>query len=480
MDFILTCIKCRFLPFRYLCTIFQRKGKQLQMSQHIRQQSLKKQLAGLAAPIFIETLLIMMLGAVDTLMLSRHSDNSVAAVGVVNQIVMLTFLVFEVINLGTSVLCSQYLGAKLQQKVVQVVGVSLMVNAVIGFSVSAALFFFAAPILKLMGLTSELMQDGMAYMRIVGAFAFFQALSLTLSASLRSANKAIYPMMVTVVINILNIIGNYSLIFGRFGFPELGVEGAAISTAFSRGVSMLILFVILFRKHIHRFPLAYFRPFPWIELKNLMKVGLPSAGEQFSYSSSQVVITYFINMLGVEALATRTYCVNIIMFAYLFSISMAQGGAICIGHLIGENKPHAAFLMGKYVMKKSVMITLILSSILAVFGHTIFSWLTTNPEIIRLGTTILIIDVVLEIGRPINIFATNALRAAGDVNYPFFVGLVVMWSVAVGLGYLFGVPLGWGICGMWVAFLLDENIRGVIFVRRWYGMKWNHKSFIHH
>ena len=75
------------------------------------------------------------------------------------------------------------------------------------------------------------MQDGMDYMRIVGAFAFFQALSLTLSASLRSANKAIYPMMVTVVVNILNIIGNYSLIFGRFGFPELGVEGAAISTA---------------------------------------------------------------------------------------------------------------------------------------------------------------------------------------------------------------------------------------------------------
>ena len=70
---------------------------------------------------------------------------------------------------------------------------------------------------------------------------------------------------------------------------------------------MVILFVILFRKHIHRFPPAYFRPFPWVELKNLMKVGLPSAGEQLSYSSSQVVITYFINMLGVEALATRTY-----------------------------------------------------------------------------------------------------------------------------------------------------------------------------
>lgn len=444
----------------------------------IQQESLKKRLAKLAGPIFIETLLIMMLGAVDTIMLSRHSDNSVAAVGVVNQIIMLTFLIFEVINLGTSVLCSQYLGARLQKKVVQVVGVSIVVNLVVGVTVSLFLFACASPILRLMGLTPELMRDGMDYMRIVGAFAFFQAMSLTLSASLRSANKAVYPMLVTVVVNILNIIGNYSLIFGRFGFPELGVEGAAISTAFSRGISMVLLFIILFRKHIHRFPLAYFRPFPWTELKNLMKVGLPSAGEQLSYSSSQVVITYFINILGVEALATRTYCVNIIMFAYLFSISMAQGGAICIGHLIGEKKPRAAFLMGKYVMKKSVMITVILSTIIALFGHTIFGWLTTNPEIIHTGVAILFIDIVLEIGRPINIFATNALRAAGDVNYPFYVGLVVMWSVAVGLGYLFGIPLGWGICGMWVAFLLDENIRGAIFVRRWYSMKWAKKGFV--
>lgn len=79
-------------------------------------------------------------------------------------------------------------------------------------------------------------------------------------------------MLVTVVVNILNIIGNYSLIFGKLGMPELGVEGAAISTAFSRGVAMVLLFVILLRKHIRRFPLAWFRPFPVQELRNLLKV----------------------------------------------------------------------------------------------------------------------------------------------------------------------------------------------------------------
>ena len=192
----------------------------------------------------------MMLGAVDTVMLSQYSDNSVAAVGVVNQLIMFAFLIFEVINIGTSVLCSQYLGARMHKNMVQVVGVSLILNLAFGLFVSAILHYGATFLLSMMGLRSELMEYGVSYMEIVGVFAFFQAISLTISASLRSANKAVYPMMVTVVVNILNIIGNYSLIFGKFGMPALGVEGAAISTAFARGVSMVILFVILFRKHI--------------------------------------------------------------------------------------------------------------------------------------------------------------------------------------------------------------------------------------
>jgi len=441
-------------------------------------RSVRKNLAKLAVPIFIETLLIMMLGAVDTVMLSQYSDNSVAAVGVVNQLIMFAFLIFEVINIGTSVLCSQYLGAGMHKNMVQVVGVSLILNLVFGLFVSAVLHYGAHFLLTTMGLRPELMDYGVNYMEIVGAFAFFQAISLTISASLRSANKAVYPMMVTVVVNILNILGNYSLIFGKFGMPALGVEGAAISTAFACGVAMVILFVILFRKHIPKFPLAYFRPFPVKELKNLLKIGVPSAGENMSYSFSQVVLTYFINMLGNEALTTRTYVVNIVMFVYLFAIAMAQGGAICIGHLVGQKKIHAAYLLGKYVMRISILVSLVLSCIWALMGHTLFTWLTDNPEIIRLGTIILFVDVILEVGRAINIYATNALRATGDVNYPFYVGLVVQWSVAVGCGYLFGIHWGWGLVGMWCAFLLDENLRGIIFVQRWNSLKWAKKGFV--
>lgn len=447
------------------------------MDKVIQQTNIKKGLTKLVVPIFIETLLIMMLGAIDTVMLSQYSDESVAAVGVVNQIVMFAFLIFEVINIGTSVLCSQYLGAKLQQKMIQVVGVLLLLNLVVGLLVSAILHFGAATLLDWMGLRPELLQYGIGYMEIVGAFAFFQAISLTISASLRSANKAIYPMLVTVLVNIMNIVGNYILIFGKFGFPAMGAEGAAISTSIARGVCMVVLFVILFRKHISRFPLALFRPFPWIELKNLLKIGIPSAGENMSYSFSQVVITYLINILGNNALATRTYTVNIVMFVYLFAIAMAQGGAISIGHLVGQNKIRAAYLLGKFVMRISILVSLILSCIWAVFGHTIFSMLTDNEEIVRLGVTILMIDILVEIGRAVNIYATNALRSAGDVNFPFYLGVVVQWTVSVGLSYLLGIYWGWGLVGMWIAFLLDENIRAIVFVKRWNSMKWAKKGF---
>ena len=439
--------------------------------------SLRRQLAMLSVPIFIETLLIMMLGAVDTFMLSRYSGESVAAVGVVNQIVMLAFLVFEVINLGTSVICSQYLGAGLKGRIPSVVMVALLTNLLLGLAVSGVLYFGDEMILRAMGLNEVLLPYGTAYMRIVGAFAFFQALSMTLSAALRADNLAIYPMAVTFIVNIVNIIGNYTLIFGKFGMPALGVEGAAISTATCRGIAMLLLFIVVRRTIVKRIPWNVFVKFPWREIKNLLRVGLPSAGEQVSYSSSQMVITYFINMLGVEALATRTYCVNLIMFAYLFCISIALGGAICIGHLVGHGRTRGAFLLGKLVMRLSIIITASLSLLLAIAGPWVMPLLSSNPEIISLGCTILWIDVLLEFGRPTNIFATNALRAAGDVNYPFYVGVVVMWSVAVVAAYFAGIVFGLGLVGMWLAFACDENIRGVVFIRRWYSMKWASKSF---
>ena len=440
--------------------------------------SLKRQLKVITIPVFIELALVMLLGAVDTVMLSHYSDNSVAAVGLDNQLMSLIFLVYQFFSMGAAILCAQYIGAGMRKRLVQVVGMALVVNLLLGMAVSALLFFYAEHLLILMGLRPELMGDGLVYLKLTGALSFFQALSLTFSASLRSADKVVWPMAVTGIVNVLNILGNYVLIFGHWGFPQLGVEGAAIATAASRAVSMVLLAIVHFRVHIPRFPLSYFRPIPWKELRNLLKIGIPAMSENISYSLSQVVITYFINQISNEALAARTYCANMIMFVYLFCLSITQGGDILVGHLVGQWRHQAAYVLGNYFFRWALIITLTGSVMLALAGPTLLNAFTDNEEIIQMGIWVLVVDVFLEAGRTSNIFAGSTLRATGDVVYPFVVGIIFQWSIAVGLSYVIGIPLGYGLVGMWIGFALDESIRGVILVRRWQSGKWRTKSFV--
>ena len=447
-------------------------------SESVTNSSLKRQLKVLTIPVFIEIALVMLLGVVDTLMLSRYSDNSVAAVGLDNQLISLVFLVYQFFSMGAAILCAQYIGAGLRKRLVQVVGMALVVNLMLGLVVSALLYYHAEWLLRLMGLRPELMGDGLVYLRLTGAWSFFQALSLTFSASLRSADKVKYPMVVTAIANVINIFGNYALIFGHWGCPQMGVEGAAIATVVSRAIATVLLGVIHFRVHIPRFPLNYFRPMPWKELRNLFHIGIPAMSENISYSLSQVVITYFINQISNEALAARTYCVNLIMFVYLFCISITQGGDILVGHLVGQQRHQAAYVLGNYFLRFSMMVTLTGSALLALTGKSILSLFTDNQEIIAMGFWVLIIDWFLEIGRVSNIFAVGTLRATGDVVYPVIIGILFQWTIAVGLSYIIGIPLGYGLVGMWVGFALDENIRGVVLLRRWRSGKWREKGFV--
>lgn len=462
--------------------------------------SIKKNLYRLTLPIFIDIALVMLLGAVDTVMLSRFSDDAVAAVGLDNQLVSLVFLIYQFFSMGAAILCAQYFGARLRSRFIQIAGISIVVNMLLGMLLSAVMFFWAQPILTMFGLRENLMADGVTYLKITGALSFFQALSLTFSAILRSTGKTLYPMLATVAVNILNICGNYALIFGNWGCPAMGVEGAAWATAVSRVVAMFILLCFMptvwpaakvgskaacrSLKHLGvritgkaRAFAAYFHPFPVQELKNLFYIGIPAMSEELSYSLSQVAITYFINQISTEALTTKIYCSTAITFVILFSTSIVQGGDILVGHYVGQLRYRAAYILGNYVFRTGMILTLIVATVLALCGRPLLQFLTDNEEIIALGTWIFIIDWVLNIGRVKNIFACGTLRATGDAVYPVVVGVIFQWVVAVGFAWFVGIPLGYGLIGFWLAFCLDENLRGIILMRRWHSQKWRGKSF---
>lgn len=440
-------------------------------------KKLRKQLFHLTNPIFFETLLLMATGAVDVFMLGRYADEAVAASGVVNQLVFLVSLVYMITTLGTSVLCAQYLGARQHRNVAQVIGLSLIINTLMGIIVSMGLYCFAPQLLNVMGLKEDLIRYGIPYMWWIGGSSVFLALAMTLGAILRSFKKAYYPMLVALIINVVNVLGNYLFIFGHGGFPSMGIAGAGLSTALCRFLAVVLLALILFTKVTAWPRFKNFIPFPWDKIKNLLIVGLPAAGENISYDLSQLVITYFTVMLGTVSLTVRTYAMNIVMFSFVFAIAIGHGASIMIGHLVGENRTKAAFSLEKYSVRWAMIVTVIIALITAILGKPLFTFLSQNPEVVKMGALILAVDVVLEIGRAVNITAVNSLIAAGDVMFPFLTGVIVMWGVATLFSYILGIWAGWGLVGIWLSMALDELIRAAVFERRWQSCKWQNKSF---
>ncbi|WP_261854615.1 MATE family efflux transporter [Clostridium folliculivorans] len=440
----------------------------------------KRQLTvfNLTWPIFIETLLFMLLGSVDTLMLSRYSDNSVAAVGVSNQLISMMNIMFGILSTGTSVLIAQNLGAGNKKMASKVATVSLIINLLFGLVLSGIMYFAAHGILGAMGIRPELMKFAVQYLQIVGGFLFMQAVMMTCTAIVRSHGLTKISMYVTIGMNVLHVVLDYIFIFGAFGVPVLGVSGVAISTNISKLLGLIVMIFVVFRNVERGFSLKNLKPFPTKIVKDLLKIGVPTAGEQLSYNVSQLVITYFINFLGNEALTTKAYVQNIVMFAYLFSIAIGQGTEILIGHLVGAEENDKAYKTCIHSLKLALKISFGIGIMFAILRNQALGIFTSNSNILAVGGVILIIDAFLEPGRSFNLVVINSLRASGDVKFPVYMGIFSMWGVSVTLSYLLGIKLGLGLAGMWIAFACDEWFRGVLMLWRWRTRKWEKMAFV--
>ncbi|UOE93229.1 MATE family efflux transporter [Alkalihalobacillus sp. LMS39] len=438
----------------------------------------KLTLFALTWPIFIEIFLHMLMGSADTLMLSQYSDEGVAAVGVANQVLSLIVVMFGFIAVGTSVLIAQYIGARQEQEAGRIAVVSLVANFAFALLLSIGIALFSSPILKLMNIPAELMEPAMVYLIIVGGFSFVQALLMTAGAIIKSHGFTKDAMYVTIGMNVLNVIGNYLVLFGPFGFPVLGVTGVAISTTVSRGIGLIILMVILYKRVNGDLPFSFLRKYPKKQLGDLLKIGVPSAGEHISYNSSQLMITFFIAMLGTEALTTKVYAQNLMMFISLFSIAVSQSTQILIGHQVGAGKIKEAYQRCIKSLNIAILISLVMAGVFSLFREDLLRIFTSNSDIIALGSILILLTIILEPGRAFNLVVINSLRAAGDVRFPVYMGILSMWGVAVPLSYILGIHFGLGLIGVWIAFIADEWLRGVIMLLRWKGKKWQNMAFV--
>ncbi|MBB6453691.1 putative MATE family efflux protein [Salirhabdus euzebyi] len=429
-------------------------------------------------PIFIELLLHMLMGSADTLMLSQYSDKSVAAVGVSNQILQIIIVMFGFVATGTGIIIAQYIGANKHKSASEVTSTPITVNLLFGVALSLVLVIFADTFLNWMGLPNELMAEARSYLQIVGGFSFIQALIMTCSVVLRNYGFTKDAMYVTLGMNIINVFGNFVLIFGVLGFPELGVTGVAISTVISRAIGLVVLFFLVLKRMEVKLPIASFFHLPKAHMKNILEIGVPAAGEHLAYVTSQMVIMYFINMMGTESITAKVYTQNLMMFIFLFSVAVGQGTQILVGHHVGAKENQKAFVQCIRSLRIAMLISFLMGILFTLLADSLFGIFTDNQDIITIGAQLLFLTIILEPGRAFNLVVIGSLRAAGDVRFPVYMGILSMWGVSVTLSYFLGIVLGLGLIGIWISFIADEWLRGLIMLRRWKSRVWERKSFV--
>ena len=432
----------------------------------------------LAGPMFLEMLLNILINNVDTLMLSHYSEKSVGAVGNANQVMFLLILMFNIIATSTSIVVAQYLGAKQYDKMNTIYSLAFIVNIVFGIMLSTLFVAMKRYVMILLKVPQEMVPDAMIYINIVGGTLFLQAGYNVLLQILRCNGHAKIGTYISVVINIINVVGNYLFLYGPLKSLNLGVAGVAIPTALSRAVGLMCAIVFFYRKKIGSLAIKYIRPFPGRMLLNMIKIGLPSAGENMAYNLYQLVLLSFINGLGYEAVNAKVYCNSLTQFVMVFSNNAAMATQIIVGHLVGAGKDDAAYKRAFSTLKVSMPITVGLSIANCVFSPYTLRIFTNNEAIIHLGFFILLVDIVIEIGRCLNMTFVSSLKAAGDYMFPLYIGITTMWGLGVTVGYGLGIAMGLGVAGVFAGTATDELIRGLIVVGRWRKGKWRGKAIV--
>jgi Na+-driven multidrug efflux pump len=178
------------------------------------------------------------------------------------------------------------------------------------------------------------------------------------------------------------------------------------------------------------------------------------------------------------ALTTKVYVQNVGLFLFLFSAAIGMGTQILVGHMVGAGDMETAYRRCLRSLKMAISISLAVSVVIALSAPALFPLFTNNKEIIALASAVMLWGIVLEPGRCFNLVIINSLRAAGDTRFPVLMGILSMWGVSVPLAWWLGVHLEMGLIGVYLSFIVDEWLRGLIMLWRWRSRVWQTMSFV--
>jgi putative MATE family efflux protein len=426
----------------------------------------RPRLLALTWPLLAELVLGMGVGLVGLALAARTSDAASAAFALSGHVLNAFFLLFRITSMGVSVVVTQNLGAGNATGAERTARASIGASTWSGLAVAIVVLASGGALLGLLDAPADVRAAGAPFLLALAPALLLDAYNASFSAVLRAHLRTREAML-----NVLAMHGVHLALCVPL-MDAHGLPGFALALGISRAVGLGV-HLWLWKRSLGLQPRARDA---WAldigTLRPVLHIGLPGAAEAIAYRVAMLVSLAATATFGTSAIATHGYVSQLTNLVVLSSVALGFAGEILVGHAVGAGRLREADATLRRSLGLALAISLAAALAMALAGTWALHLFTADTAILAAGATLLWINVALEPGRTCNVVVINALRAAGDARYPVQAGAASMLVVMAGGAWLFGVKLGWGLAGIWIAYALDEWVRGALMLARWRSLRW--------
>ena len=423
----------------------------------------------LAIPMMLEMGMEAVFAVVDIAFVSRLGTNAIAAVGLTEALITVLYAAAIGLGMAVTAMVSRRIGAKDRDAAAHVTGQAIWVGGALAILIGVCGVVYAADLLRLMGASEDVITEGRGFMAILlGGSASILYLFL-LNAAFRGAGDAPVALRSLTLANAINIGLDPCLIFGLGPFPELGVTGAAVATTIGRGIGVTYLVYCLFGgKGRLQFRLKHLLPAPQLMLR-MIRISAGGIGQFLILTSSWIAIMRIVAMYGSAPIAAYTVGLRLIEFALLPAWGLGNAAATLVGQNLGAEKPDRAERSVWRASKYNAIFMAAIGIMMISLAPQIVSLFSTEPEVIRYGTSCL---RILGVGYPmyaVGMIIIQALNGAGDTTTPSVMNFICFWLLQIPLAYWLATTAGFGPNGVFLAIVIAESIltvMGVVVFRK--------------
>jgi MATE family multidrug resistance protein len=417
----------------------------------------------LGAPIIAAQLLQMSMGFVDTVMAGRLSAGDLAAVAIGSSMLAPLFMLCYGILMGLNPMVSQAFGARDFPSIAKNVRQGLWLSQILALASILIMhqFHFA---IDYIGAEADVADKAIKYvLAMTWGMPFYMAF-ITLRVFNESIGATKPGMWIALLGLPFNILGNWILVYGKFGFPQLGAVGTGYASAVVGLVMFISIFIYTFYNSSYkRFQIFKNWRFPeWKYQKELLRIGVPSGVSSFMEVSMFAFIALLIGSLGTIAIAGHQVALNVGSITFMIPFGLATAISVRVGIFVGKQQPDRARFAGYTGIALSVFIMTGTASIMLFFPRTIVSLYTTDIDVIQLAARLLMMAAIFQISDGLQVSGLGALRGLKDTRIPMFVNIVAYWGIGLPIGYWAGLHRGWGPEGFWIGLIFGLSAAAVM------------------